>query len=648
MIMTGSLNSEETPNPGAESPTSPEDISTESLASDNAAVAESVNSDPSETRTVGVSEPMSSPPAEDSDSADKDEAAESEKAASSEQSDNAETKSGGIDAKLTLRQAKDLAKELKGALEDGQLKECISLYEQCQARLKKLEETEHDPASRKKLQKKLNKFQFEIQQLKKWRNWSMNQARQELIDQLIALKRSEEHPRELHTKLKSIRDQWHKWNKTGDFPNQKLRQSFTDAYNEAFEPCKEFFKEQKRQRKQNKQRRKNICADLERLFEATDWGHQPDWRVIGEALRNARKQWKSAVPLNKKDWDTTNAQFDEVMDRFQPYLEQERQKGIQFREELIRKANALDAEPVKVAIDRAKIYQKDWKTVVIRTRKKKENELWKDFKSACDRQFQRRADMFKEKDRQRKENSALRQNLLSEIRSLNQLSPSEIKASVSKLSDIQQRWRQTRDSGKGKPDALQSEFNNEVAKFHQSIKQANKLEAQSLFVLLEKKAEICETLEQSHRESDTDSVLVEIKRKWESCEDRCGEYEDAIQRRFSEACQVLESGSSVNSAVRERANKNFEEKKSICLQLEVLTELDSPPAFAKERMRYNVERLNAVMTKRSERTNSESEVNDLMVQYWLTGAVPEDHYNSINERFQRIRSAVQESIEKIA
>ncbi|MYI89615.1 MAG: hypothetical protein F4082_04910 [Gammaproteobacteria bacterium] len=103
---------------------------------------------------------------------------------------------------------------------------------------------------------------------------------------------------------------------------------------------------------------------------------------------------------------------------------------------------------------------------------------------------------------------------------------------------------------------------------------------------------------------------------------------------------MLEGDSGDDTKFVDQTNQNLEAKKSICLQLEVLADLDSPSAFAKERMQYNVMRLNEVMTKRAERSDPEDEIKNLQIEFWLTGPVPEEQFESINERFQRIRSAL--------
>ncbi len=631
------INAEETANPSIEEGTKPMDAIDENI---NKGDDSEVMSDSPIDKLEPESEVAAVP---ETKLADSGVASEPKNGDDSVNGTETENTAIDFDAKGTLEQIKSLLEELNHALENGQLKQCISLHEQCQVRLKKLKDVEYKLSSLKNFEKKLNKVQFEIQQLKKWRNWGMNQAREELVEKLIALKDSKEHPRDLHTKLKAILDQWNKWNKSGDFPNNKLREKFSQAYNEAFEPCKEFYKVQKKQRNANKKMRKNICAELDAFFESIDWTRNPDWRLIGETIRQARKQWKKAVPLNRGDWDSTNARFDQVMDKFQPYLEREREKGVLIREELIKKANALDSEPIRVAIEKAKSFQSEWNSVTIRTRKKKESELWEEFKSACDRQFQRRNDLRKEKDRRQQESKVERQKLLNELTKINQSPVSEIKEYKSQFTSIHQRWKQTDGPTKGKKSALESEFSNEIFKFKQLLKQANEIETSRLFSVLEQKAEICNELEQSFDTDNVEATVDANREKWNSIVETCGEHEDAIQSRFKSACQLLQDGKGSNDNHTEQSDTNYERKKKICLQLEVLAEITSPPEYARERMQYNVERLNAVMTKQTEKSNPTIEINNLLVEYWLTGAVPKQHHHSITERFDRIRSNLNKS-----
>jgi len=358
-------------------------------------------------------------------------------------------------------------------------------------------------------------------------------------------------------------------------------------------------------------------------------------------IRQARKAWKSAVPLNKKDWDTTNARFSEVMDRFRPHLERKRQQGIQFREELIRKAEALDGEPIKVAIEKAKSYQSEWNSVAIRARKKQENQLWNDFKQACDRQFQRRSDLRKGQELRRQESKAECQSLLEEIKTINQRADSEIKQAAAQVADIQQRWKQANAFGSKKSD-IATAFNHELSQFRRSMKKAKRVEMEQMLSVLEQKADICNALELSIGQANTATMIAANQKKWDTIEQTCGEHEASVQARYAAACKQLQNASAIDQSHAEQSEKNHAIKKNLCLQLEVLTEIDSPAEFARDRMAYNVDRLNAVMTRQTSQTDSNDEINALLVQYWLTAAVPEEHHQAISDRFKRIRSKLRQ------
>ena len=547
-----------------------------------------------------------------------------------------------LNAKITLEEIEQLVVDLRQSLSDGQLKECISRYEKCQAKLRKLSEIGFKSKKLTNLQKTINGLYFGVRELKDWRHWGMDQARLDLIEKLKKLQNFQGDPRDLHVQIKEIRELWNSWNQTGDFPNRTLREKYTSAYEEAFKPCKNYFKEQKKQRKTNKNLRKEICVQLEENYEAIDW-NRPNWASIGELIRNSRKQWVNAVPLNKKDWNSTNARFDEVMKNYAPHLERERNRGVRFRMDLIDKVNALENLPVKAATEKAKEYQQDWKTVVIRDKKKKENELWEQFRIACDKQFQRRNEFRKVANEKWQESEKVKKSLLGEIKKLNELPTDQVKGSASKATVIQRQWSTATQDNKRSKGALDTKFNHEISKFQNSVRKADKFIFEKRISVLESKAGICNELEMAIGKENCESTLTAYQKKWNSIEADCGEFEEAIQIRYATACEMLQNGSEVLDSNSEKWAENLEMKQNICLRLEILSEIESPPEFARERMKQNVERLNAVMTKQVSVTNPEEEIRELMVSYWLAGAVPSEAHELLKQRFNRIQAELSKS-----
>ena len=577
-----------------------------------------------------------------SDSPDKSEEssdAEEQIIVQSETNTEKEDKRNTTDAEDLVVQTEKLYEALKMALEDGQLRECISLYEKAQAKIKRLADLNYDSKRLNKINKRINSIHAQVRELKDWRHWGIQQSRLDFITKLEKLADYEGNPLQLYSQLKELRETWNSWIKAGDFPNRAMRERFSNAYEEAFKPCKAYFKQQKKQRKANKKLRKQICRQLDEFFEETDWS-QPDWSAVTATIRSARKQWKNAVPLNKKDWNSTNAKLDEIIGKFDSHLERERQRGVSFRLQLIEIAESLDSEPVKVATDKVKQLQQDWKTVNVRDKKKKEKELWDKFHIACDRQFQRRAEIRKSFEGKQRESTQTKKALLGEIRRINKLPIDQIKSHASELSTIQNKWAGASATGGKSRSSLDNEFKREVAKFRQTIRKLNKIEIEAALAVLESKAKLCDEIELHAVRGTNKADVHSYRSRWASIEDQCGEFEEAIRNRFESACAMFDDSDTSNS---NQWQQNLQAKQDICLKLEILSKIDSPPEFAQDRMQTNIARLKSAMVDHSATADPEIETRDLLVNYWLTGAVPEQAHESLNKRFNRIREELSKS-----
>ena len=536
---------------------------------------------------------------------------------------------GGI-----IEQIEQLSDKLNKALDEGQLKDCISLHEKIQAKLKRLADLDYDSKKLKKIRKRINSSYLKVRELKDWRHWGIEQSRLKLISNLEGLENFEGDPMHLHRELNDLRKTWNDWIHSGDFPNRVMRERYANAYEKAFKPCKAYFKKQKKQRKSNKKLRKQICRDLQEFFESINW-NEPDWSAVSESIRTARNQWKKAVPLTKKDWNATNARLNEIIGQFEPYLERERKRGLAFRQELIEIAESLDSETVKVATQKVKELQRDWKTVVIRGKKKEEHALWNKFHTACDRQFQRRNEIRKFAETKRLESTKTKKELLSEIQKLNEMPVEQARNSESKASEIRRKWTiAAKSTGKSKG-SLDHQFNQEVSKFQENIRNLKRQEAEAALSVLESKANLCDEIELEAIRGECESDISSYRSRWDGIEDSCGEFEDAIRGRFESACVMHQNHSGNGSNLWQ---DNLEAKQDICLKLEILLKIDSPPEFAHDRMQVKIARLKTAMVDQNSSTDPEIETRNLLVNYWLTGAVPEHEYESLSERFNQIRN----------
>ncbi len=527
----------------------------------------------------------------------------------------------------------EILKQLEASIEASQTKLSLSLYEKCQARTHKLSSLGDDPKRVAKIAKRLRRFKPALNTLKAWRSWGMGRAREDLIANVEGLCHAELPPQELRIQIRDARNQWNKWNQSGDYPSKALRQRFDQACSKAYEPCKSFLIEQKAKREGNLEVRNRICEELEDIFNSTNW-NRPDWVAVGTAIRNARKQWKTAVPLSKRDWQTTNERFDQVMRQYEPYLDRERARCYEQRCKLIDKVEELDSKPLREAIDGVKRIQQDWKNVTVRSSKQRENQLWDRFRSACDKQFARRTAMHEASKQQRQESIQAKKQLLQQIKTINHAPADQIGDLQAEARKLKNQWAAIPRTQKNESKSVDSALRDEFDIFAKRIAARKSREFDLLIESLESRAHLCVELENAVDTESALEVLDSVHQRWQEIGSDSGIYQEPIERRYAAVRKAIEN----KEAALPSTQGNLDKKLSICLQLEILSEIDSPPEYARDRMAYQVSRLNARLT--TDETGPKDpgqQCRELAAKFLTTGAVPPEQSESLQKRFAYIR-----------
>ena len=529
--------------------------------------------------------------------------------------------------------------ELQETLKNGQLKQSLSLYEKCHGRIQKLSHAKFDNRKLKKVERRLRDCQRPLKELKDWRHWGMDQARQDLIEKVKQLSDSSYDPRGLADQIRNARALWKKWNQTGDYPNKHLRKQFEQACETAYLPCKEFFDQQNSVRKNNLAIRNEVCTSLTKLYDSVDWNN-PDWNQIVSEIQSAWKTWRKAVPLNKQNWNTTNDRFRAVLAKFEPYMQSEREKGVKYRKEMIERVNALDAVPLERALDTVKGLQREWNKIVVRSDNKEETGLWKEFRTACDRQFDRRRAKQAEAKQKATESEKNQKKLLTKVEKLNKLPVEELAEKAPNISQLEQQWKQSAPAARSTSQKLASKFESQLTKIQEGLDLAAQKQCEATLSSLENKVILCEKLEGNIGLENATETLKSVQAEWEQLMENCGQYEDLVQQRFSCATEAIENGNGASSNSESEYDETLQHKQDICLLLEILADVDSPPEFAQRRMQMQVERLNAAMNKQIDVDNTQGQCNELIARFLLAGPIPQEAKPELQSRFDKIRSAL--------
>src|SRR5262249_53919277 len=114
-------------------------------------------------------------------------------------------------------------------------------------------------------------------------------------------------------------------------------QQFHEAAQGAYQPCREHFEAQARQRQENLERRLALIARLAAFEAGHDWEHA-DSPLVATALRESRQEWRRHSPVDRAAGRAAQADFDAIVQRLQERLRGEFAKNTAEKQSLIARA----------------------------------------------------------------------------------------------------------------------------------------------------------------------------------------------------------------------------------------------------------------------------------------------------------------------
>jgi hypothetical protein len=162
-----------------------------------------------------------------------------------------------------------------------------------------------------------------------------------------------------------------------------------------------------------------LCTRVEALLELTDH------KEAAAQLKALQAEWKAVGPTTKEKqeqlWTRFKAAADQVYERGRAYfstLEEQRGGNLAKKEELVARVEALaDSSDWKETSELIKALQEEWKAVGP-VPKDKADEVWKRFRGACDKFYDRRKAHFEANDAQRQENLQRQEEIIAAVEKL--------------------------------------------------------------------------------------------------------------------------------------------------------------------------------------------------------------------------------------
>jgi hypothetical protein len=310
------------------------------------------------------------------------------------------------------QQAVDLIEPTAAKIKDGQLSEAKNLINQLN---KQQKQAGFNHPTLKKHKFAIDQLWQQLKELRQWQQWSHDKVRQQLIDDLKQLVGSGMHPDAVLQKLQQANQQWADLEDMEKLPgdrysprNQKQWQAFRTVSQALFEPAQPFF--EKRSEQQDQQLEK-INLHIKAMLDADlEEGSPPELSTL---VKTAVNYLKNLDKLSPKDRGQSAKALRKQMDRINDHLAIGYQKAEKNKQQLVEQAQALDNEDnLQAAIESAKELQKQWPKAGY-VSPKTERSLWKKFRRANDKVFNRRQ---AEQKAQQAETNALKKQCLDLIK----------------------------------------------------------------------------------------------------------------------------------------------------------------------------------------------------------------------------------------
>ncbi len=247
--------------------------------------------------------------------------------------------------------------------------------------------------------------------------------------------------------FRKLQDLHEQWREVGPVPAD-MRVEIWDRFKEATAKInkkhQEYFIQLKSEQKKNLEAKTALCEKAEEYNNLEIETHK-EWVDYSHELMDLQKVWKTIGFAPKKDNVKIYKRFREACDAFfdrkREYynsLKEEQNNNLQLKTELCMQAETLsESTEWKKTMEELIALQKRWKEIGP-VPHKHSDKIWKRFRAACDKFFERKAQHYSEIDDSFENNLLKKQELIREIEEFQNTDNAE--DCLQKLKEFQRRW----------------------------------------------------------------------------------------------------------------------------------------------------------------------------------------------------------------
>lgn len=483
--------------------------------------------------------------------------------------------------KNTFYQVQKKIKEFNRLTEAGKFKPSFYVY-------KKVTElyTLLSTKQKERLERDYDAVEKKHAELLDWEHYISTPRKQALLDEVKNLiENPKDNPNEQAKEVKSFRQKWNALGHAEESVEHELNEAFNLACEEAFAPCRLFYKEQENLRANNlitREKLLNEAQDICKSLLEQKETQALDWKTVESQIQQLKRSWQNAGEVEREHYTKLNKAFQACLKPVLNMVNAQHEDNARLKLALIASAEkVLLIEDITKAVNEVKALQQAWKKIGF-CGSNQENKLWQKFRKIND-------EVFAKRDQKQVVDKALQKTLVAEFEA--------------KINTLKEQFEQAGDVDELK--AVQVEIQTTLTQVNQH-KPALKSVSNVLFQLDKKLKQSLETL---HNESAKTEVLnafnllelfanQEIKEEDLLVNDLYISLSTNWQKTFKKLVQL--------------DNDTCREDKT--LALEILANIESPEAFKAQRLQMQVSLLQESLVN-----GEELDVKKLLKEWILQG-----------------------------
>ncbi len=427
--------------------------------------------------------------------------------------------------------------------------------------------------------------------------------------------------------------------------SQELWERFNDACQNAYAPCRTHFYIKSNERQRNFSEKEALCERLETFAKETEW-ENPNWKEVYQFVRETDKTWRNIGTTDRKLRKGIQRRFQSAILELENQLDVERHTNCRSRVHLMGEVEAMGnalfkfiknhkdpkliENQINETIESVKKMQAQWKVTVPGIRHV-EHDFWKTFRSTCDVIFDHRK---QQQETQKKEFQSFFKAKIALCEQVETLATSKgeaIKTALEQLQQFKNNWKQIQidlnqmGSMRKKVRMVEERFIKACQKVEQQYQGQLATVRREQLDKLKLKADFCVELELADPQEDPDWISNK-QSAWAALPIlENTDLEAVIAQRFQQSCIATLPNADV-----------LKTKETLCIRMEILGGLDSPPEAAETRLAYQVKRLSAAMT-RGEKDSQVPQVEAEKIEqtWYLNGITQCDKITSLEQRFSK-------------